>query len=348
MTRKIRFGVIGCGGIAQAERLPVALTLRDITIEAVCDVYESVAEKIGKIYHAKHYVNYNTMLDDTDLDAVAVCTPDDLHVPVSMEAIKRGISVICEKPISRSVSQARRLCRQLQKSSAKFMVAYMKRYDPGIRYVEKLLDNEVIGVPITAVYIFRGTKRYYEWRNDLFSDLVHPKDGEMPAYHFDITPPQDIVPNIDMLFQGCHVINLLRALCGEVRKVVAAHSSYEEIIPSKIRPQTSAILKHKGGCTSVIIIQYGPRVSWDEQLSIQCTAGAVDIYMGFPHFNEPAKVKIHTEKSMYTPDVPFADKYVEEYRHFLSCLHENKSPKTGAEDGLRDIEVIREIIKKAH
>ena len=346
-SNTIRFGVIGCGGIAQVAHLPSLLALKGVIISGVCDNFESVAKRIGERYHANYYVNYHKMLDELDLDAISVCTPDDLHVPISLEAIKRGINVICEKPISRSVSQARYLCRQLQNSTVKFMVAYMKRYDPGIRYVEELLTNKVIGMPITAVYTFCATKRYYKWLNDIVPDFVRPETGETPAYQDDVRPPIDAIPHIDILFQGCHIINLLRALCGEVKEVVAAHSNYEEIIPDEIRPQTSVILKHETGCTSTIAILYGPRASWDETLHIQCTEGAVDVYMGYPFFKEPAKIKIHTKESLYTPNVPFADKYVEEYKHFISCLRENKSPKTGAEDALRDIEIIEKIVKKS-
>src|SRR5579863_8937569 len=98
---KIKFGIIGCGRIAQrhAEHIHHAGQLI-----SVCDIEEKKAVELGGKYGAKPYKHVHDMLAaHPGLDVVAVCSPNGLYAVHSIQALKAGHHVLCEKPMALSV-----------------------------------------------------------------------------------------------------------------------------------------------------------------------------------------------------------------------------------------------------
>src|SRR5450432_711774 len=102
MSGKINFGIVGCGRIAQrhAEHIVKAGLL-----SAVCDTDMSKAKTLGEKYGARWFGTLSELLAAVpELDVVSVCTPNGLHAEHSIEALKAGRHVLCEKPMALSVS----------------------------------------------------------------------------------------------------------------------------------------------------------------------------------------------------------------------------------------------------
>src|SRR5665647_3149093 len=95
---KLKFAIIGCGRIAarHAEQIN-----RVAELKAVCDKVESKAVLLGNKYGAKVYSDYNEMLlNEKELDMVAICTPNGLHAEHTIKAFRNGFHVLCEKPMA--------------------------------------------------------------------------------------------------------------------------------------------------------------------------------------------------------------------------------------------------------
>jgi UDP-N-acetylglucosamine 3-dehydrogenase len=80
--KKIKVGVIGCGSIAKHRHLPEYHLNGRAEIMAVCDVVEERAMDMAALYHAEAYTNYEDLLENPEIDAVSVCTPNYLHAPI--------------------------------------------------------------------------------------------------------------------------------------------------------------------------------------------------------------------------------------------------------------------------
>src|SRR5207249_10515059 len=100
-------GVAGRGG----NNLGEIIGAEDVSVIALCDVDETNLNSVGaKFPAAKRYRDFRKMLESKkSLDAVVISTPDHIHAPVAMMAIKSGRHVYCEKPLTRTVKEARRL-----------------------------------------------------------------------------------------------------------------------------------------------------------------------------------------------------------------------------------------------
>ena len=103
-NERLNIGVIGVGGRGAGDLAGVA----GENIVALCDVDEGRLDAAAaKHAAAKKYVDYRKLLEQDDLDAVVVATPDHHHAPATVRALRRGLHVYCEKPLTHTVAEAR-------------------------------------------------------------------------------------------------------------------------------------------------------------------------------------------------------------------------------------------------
>lgn len=102
LANKVRFGLIGCGGIGEVHARAIEL-LEEAELVAVCDIDIQRASKVAEEHAVAHA---GTMLDEAGLDAVTVATDHEHRFAPAMEAMKRGVHAIVEKPITVSLEEA--------------------------------------------------------------------------------------------------------------------------------------------------------------------------------------------------------------------------------------------------
>ena len=106
--KKLKIGFIGCGGIAFDKHLPGMATQTDkIDMYAFCDIIAERAEEARQKYgctDAKMYTDYHELLEDPEIYAVHVLTPNVKHCEISCAAMEAGKHVICEKPMAATLS----------------------------------------------------------------------------------------------------------------------------------------------------------------------------------------------------------------------------------------------------
>src|SRR5262245_31963912 len=105
---RIRFGVIGCGGMGSGHlsNLVQRSDKDNIKVLAVCDVYQRRLSRAQKISGGDGHLDYRKVLDNRDIDAVLIATPDHWHGKISIDAMEAGKHVYVEKPMTHTVEQA--------------------------------------------------------------------------------------------------------------------------------------------------------------------------------------------------------------------------------------------------
>ena len=105
---RIRFGVIGCGGMGTGHLANLVKRGGDdnVQVVAVCDVYQRRLTRARKISGGDGHLDYRRVLDNKDIDAVLVATPDHWHGKISVDALEAGKHVYVEKPMTHTVEQA--------------------------------------------------------------------------------------------------------------------------------------------------------------------------------------------------------------------------------------------------
>ncbi|MBQ9079647.1 MAG: Gfo/Idh/MocA family oxidoreductase [Clostridia bacterium] len=151
----IGFGVIG--------KLHAKIIPQHATLEAVCDIDERV---FGLCPDVRHYTDYKKMLDEVHPDVVHICTPHYLHADMVIEALGRGINVLCEKPLCIRESDIGRILEAEKNSTAQLGVCLQNRYNGSNLAVKSYLEGKTVEVGIGQVSWHRDASYYAsgDWR----------------------------------------------------------------------------------------------------------------------------------------------------------------------------------------
>ena len=130
---KLRVGIIGCGGIANGKHMPNLAKIPEVEMVAFCDLIEERAKKAAEKYgvkDSKTYVDYRDLLARDDIDVVHICTTNDSHAPITVDALKSGKHVMCEKPMAMDAAGAREMVKAYKETGKKLTIGYQGRFRP--------------------------------------------------------------------------------------------------------------------------------------------------------------------------------------------------------------------------
>lgn len=156
MMKALKIGVIGCG-IISVMHLDSIAALEEAQLVAVCDNKPDRAQAAADKYGAKPYVDYKEMFEKEQLDAVHICLPHYLHVPVAMDAMRAGLHVISEKPMSIRYEDAVAAVELADELGLQYGVIFQCRYNtPSMLVKQRILDGR-----LGAVRCGRTTLTWY-------------------------------------------------------------------------------------------------------------------------------------------------------------------------------------------
>jgi predicted dehydrogenase len=143
MTTSVRILIAGMGSIGlRHARLYAALPE---TIVEVCESRpEGLAEARGQLPEVKCWADYHAALDSKP-DYVVIATPHQAHAPMTIAALEKGIPVLCEKPMSHSLTEAEKMMAASRTYSTPLAVGYCLRFHPGVQRLRKMLADGDIG-----------------------------------------------------------------------------------------------------------------------------------------------------------------------------------------------------------
>ncbi len=145
LSNKIKWGIIGCGNIANKFCLDLAL-MEDATITAVASRSIKKAQNFAKIHNAKKaHGSYDELFLDKDVDIVYIATPHVSHAVLSIQAMKNGKHVLCEKPLALNAKETNAIIASSNRTKRFFMEALWSRFNPSIVAIKKSIANDEIG-----------------------------------------------------------------------------------------------------------------------------------------------------------------------------------------------------------
>ena len=144
----IRIGLIGAGGRGTYGHLPGIIKSPDMELTAVCDVLPERVEAVKTKYGLPDsccFTDYKDLIACHCVDAVNICTPNDSHFAIAMEAIKAGKPYALEKPATIEVADAAALAAETGRRGVKNMVCFSYRFKPALRYARELVRSGALG-----------------------------------------------------------------------------------------------------------------------------------------------------------------------------------------------------------
>jgi predicted dehydrogenase len=150
---KIKVAVIGCGTIANSAHIKAYLANPGVEIKYFCDIIREKAEKAVSEYGCGEAVtDYRVILEDPEVEAVSVCTPNHMHARISIDCMKAGKNVLCEKPAARTFQEALEM-QKVQHETGKILnIGVVNRFNTGVNIIRKMIQNGELG-DVYHVYV---------------------------------------------------------------------------------------------------------------------------------------------------------------------------------------------------
>jgi len=146
--KKLRIGIIGCGGIATQKHMPSLKRIEEVEMVAFCDLIIEKAQKSALEFgskDAKVYVDYHDLLKDKTIDVIHVCTPNRSHSYITVDALESGKHVMCEKPMAINTVEAKKMVDAAKRTGKKLTIGYQNRYRGDSQYLKAETDKGTLG-----------------------------------------------------------------------------------------------------------------------------------------------------------------------------------------------------------
>jgi predicted dehydrogenase len=252
MREKIKFGLIGAGGIAQAyaqafERCASA------ELAAVADVREQAANAMASTFGCLGFDSYQKMADEARLDAVVICTPPNTHPEISLFCLERKLHVLCEKPLSIDGASARRMLEAAQSAGVFLTMASKFRYVEDVVRAKQLVVSGVLGEVILFENAFTSrVEMSSRWNSDA-----------------EVSGGGVLIDN------GTHSVDLMRYFLGPLSEVQVVEGKRSQELA--VEETVHIFVRSLGGVMGSIDLSWSINKEQENYLSIYGSRGTVKV-----------------------------------------------------------------------
>ncbi|MEK3723456.1 Gfo/Idh/MocA family protein [Paenibacillus sp. FSL H8-0034] len=216
--KKLRWGVLGCAGIAKRAVIPGIQQSQTGEVAAIASRNEDNARKTAEQFQIPTaYGSYEALLNDETLDAIYIPLPNHLHKEWTIKAAQAGKHVLCEKPIALDATEAAEMVAACEQAGVKLVEAFMHRHHPRYAMIKEIIQSGEIGEirGLHGVFTFNSSKNTGNVRfnqemggGSLYDVGVYPistarmvlgQEPEAATVHAFFSPDHD---NVDMMASG--------------------------------------------------------------------------------------------------------------------------------------------------
>ena len=333
MGKKLRFAVAGIGGMGRAHIEGIRKNAL-AELAAIFDINEEFAVKCAQDCGLdKYYTDFDKMLAEEDIDAVIVCTPDQVHRDYTVKALKAGKHVLCEKPMAQKLEDCREMVKAADETGMKLMIGQVCRKAPGFLKAKELVDSGYIGELffVESEYAHDYSripgKGGWQWRTDPVQ-LRHPVIGG-----------------------GCHAIDLLRWIAGDPSEVFA-YANHKMLTSWPVDDCTVAVMKFPNDVIGKVMCSIGCKRSYTMRTCLYGSKGTIicdntspDITVMLETFDDNGDFAgLHTEK---VPVDINNHNVASEIEELIDCIINDKPVPTDGREGASTVAVGAAIVESA-
>jgi len=299
---------------------------------AVCDLIEVRAGSAGEQYAVNSYTDYDTMLQEEDIDAVAVATPDHLHCGPTVASLMSGKDIILEKPMATTIQDCEKIDKAVKASGCKLMINFGNRHRLNTRELKDVIDDGDFGKMKYA---------YARLSNTIYvpTEMIPAWSGESSAIMFLLPHMADLV---SWLFSD------------EIVEIYAVKT--EGYLASKGYPipdTVTALAKYRNGATACfetawILPNTEPTIGRCA-LEVIGEKGVADLDFFPAGFELTIEGKNYEKKGydMGTYRGRPEGWWYESVKYFIDCLEEGIDPGPGSKEGMHITKVLVAIAESA-
>jgi predicted dehydrogenase len=153
----MKVAVIGCGTIANSAHIPSYMNNPEAEIVYFCDIIPERAEAAVEKYGCGQAItDYHVALNDPEIEAVSVCTPNHMHPTIAMDALRAGKNVLCEKPAARTYAEALEMQKVQHETGKVLNIGVVNRFNTAVNLIKQYIDSGKLGEVFHVYASFRS------------------------------------------------------------------------------------------------------------------------------------------------------------------------------------------------
>lgn len=333
MASKIKFGIIGCGRIAQRHAEHIN---NKAELVAVCDTIKDKADEMAIKYATKAYYNADDLLrQEKKMDVVAICSPNGLHALHVIKTLNAGYHALCEKPMAISVHDCGDMIQAAERANKRLFAIKQNRFNPPVVAVKKVIDEGRLGKIMSVqlnCFWNRNPDYYKDWKGTL------KLDGGT------------------LFTQFSHFVDLLYWMLGDIKNIQAYMGNFAHQGIIEFEDTGVVILEFYNGAIGAINYTVNSyQKNMEGSLTLFGEKGTVKI--GGQYLNELEYQNIEGYKIENMPEgnkpnnygnyVGSMSNHDKVYDNLIEVLQNNASITTNSFEGLKTVEIIEKIYKAA-
>ncbi|MEI8052817.1 MAG: Gfo/Idh/MocA family oxidoreductase [Bacteroidota bacterium] len=330
---KKNFAIVGCGRIASRHAIQITLLAN---LVAVCDIDPIKASAFAAEFNTTAYFSLEEMLIHCpEIEVVSICTPNYLHANHTIISLTSGKHVLCEKPLSIDIQDAKKMIDTANKFNRKLFVVKQNRYNPPVEAVKSMINNNRLG-QITSFQINCFWNRPSDYYTDTWKGNKKLDGGTL-------------------FTQFSHFIDLLYWLLGDVNSVVATTQNY---LHPEIEIEDAGIVLFKMKSGAIGTLNYNVNAfqkNMEGSFTVFGEKGTVKIggqYLNTIEYQSLEGQQIHlndlgnpsNDYGFYQGSMSNHDKV---YSNLIAALDDNESKFASAFEGMKSVEIIEMIYASA-
>ncbi|MGI5959653.1 MAG: Gfo/Idh/MocA family protein [Massiliimalia sp.] len=153
----MKVAIIGCGNIANNAHIPAYLKNPQAEIVYFCDILpERAARAVEQYRCGKACTDYHQVLNDPEIEAVSVCTPNHVHAQIAIDAMRAGKHVLCEKPAARTYEEAQKMQKVQHETGKTLNIGVVNRFNDSVNRIKEYIDSGKLGEVFHVYVSFRS------------------------------------------------------------------------------------------------------------------------------------------------------------------------------------------------
>ena len=325
ITQKIKIAIVGCGRISSNHFKSIEKHKDRLELISICDNNQKVLSENEKKYNVKGYIDINDMLNNEDLDLVAICSPSGIHEEQTILCAKKNVNVMTEKPMATNWQDGIDMVNACDKAGVRLFVVKQNRKNPTLQLLKRAITENRFG-KINMVHLnvfWNRTQEYYDqapWRG------TFKLDGGA------------------FMNQASHYIDLLDWLVGPIDTVQLMTSTTRDI---EVEDTGVLNVKWKNGALgsmSVTMLTY--KKNFEGSITVLGEKGSVRVggvaVNNFDHweFEDHKDYDDEIEKSSYQTSSIYGFGHPYYYQNVIDVLNGKAEPETDGKEGLKSLEII--------
>lgn len=338
---KVKWGVIGAGGIADRRTIPGMLLASNAELVSVMEINMELAEKIRSKYNAKQaFDNVDAMLADSDIDALYIASPVICHKEQSIKAARAKKHILIEKPVAITTGDGEELLKICKEKGILIAVGFMMRFHAYHRKMKEIIDSGSLGKVISC----RGQSA--GWYPDMPGNWRQQKSTSGGGALMDM---------------GVHCIDLIQHITGGMAKKVTAFAD-TKTFHYDVEDSASVIFEMDNGGYAYIDTNFNiPNEATKSRLEIYGTKGSM-IAEGTIGQEEGGKLEVvlsndslgcdvkqnRVNASSVNLEVKFGNLYTKEIESFSNSILKGSKVEISIDEGLQVQKVVEAAYESSH